>query len=150
MRLDYSETEFENTIIEMAQTFGWYVHHTRKVKVQREDGSTYHATPLKGNKGAPDLTMAKDGRVVFAELKSEKAPPLSPEQRRWWEELTGRTWGDWHGGGNWPPTLHHCRDHEFDNDGEAWCDYPPNWETTVAVWRPRDWDQIEAILKGET
>ena len=68
------------------------VHHCRPCR--RADGTWY--TPVPGNAGYPDLTLARDGVVLFAELKTQ-AGRLRPEQQRWLEILDGEVWrpNDW-------------------------------------------------------
>jgi len=43
-------------------------------------------TPIIGDVGYPDLTLCRDGRLIFAELKAERGR-LSDEQARWLQDL---------------------------------------------------------------
>jgi hypothetical protein len=56
-----TEDDLLTTIVQWATLRGWLIHHDR-----RSDRAITQGTP-----GFPDLVLARDGRVVFAELKSE-------------------------------------------------------------------------------
>ena len=78
-----SETVLQNTVINLARTFGWRVAHFRPVKQLRRDGSVRHLTAVQADGvGFPDLVMTRADRAIVAELKSE-AGRLSPEQVLW-------------------------------------------------------------------
>ena len=77
-----SEEDFQKQIIELAHMYGWLVHHSRKV--QTIDGKWI--TPIQGDKGYFDLTMARDGKRIIAELKTEKGKPTE-EQWKWYRAL---------------------------------------------------------------
>lgn len=77
-----TEADLQAAVIDLARVCKWRVHHSRTAWVQRRDGSTYHATPLTGDPGFPDLVLARDGQVLFVELKSERGR-LSPDQQAW-------------------------------------------------------------------
>lgn len=55
-------------------------------------------TPLSGDRGVPDLLLARRGRLILAELKSERGR-LGSGQREWLDALGehGRLWrpADW-------------------------------------------------------
>jgi hypothetical protein len=78
LRNQASESELQSTIIDIAHRFGWLVHHARPARTR----SGGWATPIQGDKGFPDLVLAKNGRIIIAELKSAKGR-LSPEQETW-------------------------------------------------------------------
>ena len=63
-----TETQLQSAIIELARVTGWLCYHTHDSR---------HSA-----KGFPDLCMVRCGRVIFAELKSEKGK-LTPEQEQW-------------------------------------------------------------------
>jgi hypothetical protein len=67
-----TEAEWQRTVTEYATLRGWRVYHTHD---SRRSGA-----------GFPDLTMVRTGRIVFAELKSEKGR-VRPEQQDWLDEL---------------------------------------------------------------
>jgi hypothetical protein len=92
--LELSEAAFQTRVMEYAQWRGWKVVHYRPSTLK----SGRHATALSGDKGAPDLILAKDGRVILAELKRDSGRP-SAEQKQWLDALGshGRLWRprDW-------------------------------------------------------
>lgn len=67
-----SEKDFQATIIEVATIHGWLAYHTH-----RSDRSAA---------GFPDLVLAREPRVIFAELKLADAH-LSSDQKAWKLEL---------------------------------------------------------------
>jgi hypothetical protein len=77
-----TEEAWQNQVIDLARLFGWHVHHTRPARTARG-----WATPIQGHKGFPDLVLARAGRVIFAELKTDTGR-LRPEQQEWQQELT--------------------------------------------------------------
>lgn len=76
--LKATEAEFQKLVIEYAQLRGWMVAHFRPAQTQ----SGRWSTPMTGQTGYPDLTMARRGVVIHAELKSEKGK-VRPEQQCW-------------------------------------------------------------------
>lgn len=68
-----SEKDFQQQIIDTAKLLGWKkIYHTWNSK--------------RSASGFPDLIMARDGIIIFAELKREGEDP-TPAQREWLEEL---------------------------------------------------------------
>ena len=63
-----SESDFQKSIIQMAELHRWLVYHTHDSR---------RSAP-----GFPDLTMVRDGKLIFAELKTEKGN-LTKAQA-WW------------------------------------------------------------------
>ena len=118
-----SEADFQRQIVELAHLQGWLVHHTRPAQNRRGQW----ATPIQGDPGFPDLVLARDGRIIFAELKSEKGK-LTHEQEGWLQQLR--------------PVLSDI-------------DVRVTLHETVFrfrcffegfVWRPSDWPEIERAL----
>ena len=73
-----NEAQWQAQVVQLAQTFGWLVQHTRPAKV----GDKW-VTPITGNVGFPDLVLAHPERgVLFAELKAERGR-LSAGQVEW-------------------------------------------------------------------
>lgn len=88
------ESDFQARVIDLAHLRGWRVHHTRPARTARGNW----ITPLAGDRGAPDLLLARNGAVLLAELKTA-AGRLGPGQADWLDALGdhGRLWrpGDW-------------------------------------------------------
>ncbi len=122
-----SEAELQSAIIELAQRYGWLVHHARPARNVRG-----WSTPIQGDSGFPDLVLAKNGCVLFAELKSERGR-LRPEQRAWMQVLDGEREG-----ALLPDQRRVLRPI---HDG--------GW-VAIVVWRPSDWlsGEIESLLTG--
>lgn len=92
--LDIREQIFTQKIMALAKGMEWKVaHFTHTMKLVRigtkPDGSPDHMPMAdKGAKGWPDIVLAKHGRVLFRELKTEaRSSVLEPEQAEWLAEL---------------------------------------------------------------
>lgn len=82
-----TEDEFQNSVINLAHQFGWLVAHFRGVRIKRRDDTVYYQTPVQADGvGFPDLVMVRDGRTIFAELKSEDGRTM-PHQWKWLSAL---------------------------------------------------------------
>lgn len=66
-----TENELKKLVLRDAYAQGWAVYHV-----------TQQAHHNAGGTGYPDLTLARDGQVLWMELKQEKAH-LSPAQLMW-------------------------------------------------------------------
>ena len=88
----WTESEFLDELIAQALVRGWHVYHPRPARSDRGWRTAGQGTPV----GFPDLTLCRDGVVIFAELKSEKGR-LSDDQRAWLEACGGQVWrpSDW-------------------------------------------------------
>jgi hypothetical protein len=95
-----SEDEFTDQVIAVFQLRRWKVVHFDRAR--KKDGSW--RTPLRGDPGSPDITAAKNGQVLMAELKVGKNKP-SQCQSEW---------------------LHHCGAHGF-----LW--YPKDWDEILFI-----------------
>lgn len=67
-----SERDLQATVVGMARGYGWMVYGVLE--------QSRYAKRL--SKGYPDLTLVREGRLILAELKSEKGK-LTPEQQQW-------------------------------------------------------------------
>ena len=63
-----TEKEFDKQVRELSDIYGWKRYHTYRSK---------HSPA-----GFPDLVLVRDGRLIFAELKSEMGR-LTPAQGEW-------------------------------------------------------------------
>ena len=66
------EADLMATVVQAARYLGYAVYHT--------------ADSRRSQPGFPDLTLVRDGRLVFLELKTEKGR-VRPEQEIWLEML---------------------------------------------------------------
>lgn len=72
LALRLTETGFQQKITDRAEALGWMVYHTYDSR--------------RSNAGFPDLVLARDGVVVFIEVKSAKGR-ISEDQARWAKAL---------------------------------------------------------------
>lgn len=114
--LPESESGFQGWVIDLAHTYGWLVYHARPSRVR--DGRW--ATAMTGDPGFPDLVLARGGRVIFAELKTDRGR-ISDSQQQWLEYLQG--------------------------DGDDQLRHPRARSHEVYVWRPVDRAWIQEVLK---
>lgn len=95
-----SEAELQRAVIELAERFGWRCYHA--VPAQR--GARFLTATNRGGKGWPDVFAIRDGRVLVAELKSDRGK-TTLEQDEWLGEFrrvlgarvfvwTPRDWAD--------------------------------------------------------
>lgn len=117
------EIDLQRQVVQLAEMLGWEHIHFRPAQ-------TKHGwrTPGSGSmaKGWPDLTLVRprDRRLIFAELKAEGQKP-TPAQL---DVLTALQALDWRG---------------------APKPEPFSWmaKVEVYVWRPSDFDEIQAVLR---
>lgn len=76
-----TEAEFTNSVIALAQLRGWKVAHFRPARTIRG-----WRTAVQGDIGFPDLVLARNGVVIFAELKTDKGK-IRPEQEEWHQQI---------------------------------------------------------------
>jgi hypothetical protein len=86
---EMSEKELLQSVIELAHLYGWLVFH----QLPATNRAGKWASFTQGDTGFSDLVLAKGGRVIFAELKSE-AGTLSLAQLQW-KETIGKNWCLW-------------------------------------------------------
>lgn len=83
-----SEAEFQDMIITRAKAQGWLVHHDRRQDIG-----------IAGDTGYPDLTLAKNGVVLFIEVKTMDGK-TTPGQTAWVKALGPQAFiarpSDWH------------------------------------------------------
>ena len=76
------ERELQQAVQEAAALFGWLYYHTYDSR--------------RSNPGFPDLVLARNGTILFVELKSQTGK-VSPEQQTWLDAVGGIVWrpSDW-------------------------------------------------------
>lgn len=84
-----SEADFTRQLIDLAHLTGWRAAHFRPAQTARG-----WRTPMSGDVGYPDLTLAKNGRLIVAELKAEGGSATA-EQVAWLRAIHGDDWRDW-------------------------------------------------------
>lgn len=73
-----TEAAFQQQVIELAQLLGYRVAHFRPARTEQG-----WRTPVAADgKGFPDLVLVGHGRVIFAELKSDRGR-LTGDQEVW-------------------------------------------------------------------
>lgn len=77
-----TEDQCEDAIIDAARRCGWRVHAERKAG----SGNNWR-TPIKGDRGYPDLTMVKGETLLFIELKRDVTGVIGPGQNEWLDAL---------------------------------------------------------------
>lgn len=87
-RLPVTETEFGQTVMELAQYMGWRVVHFRPARTTKG-----WRTAMVGDRGFVDLVLARRGKVLHVELKTASGR-LGVGQAEWAEALgdTYRLW----------------------------------------------------------
>jgi hypothetical protein len=118
--LKQSEREFQAAVIQYARLHGWLVAHFHDSRRQVGDRLVGDADAA----GFPDLVMARNGFLIFAELKTERGR-VSRAQRQWLDALSLGTW---------------------------WLQQRPDKPAAglrVCLWRPSDWPEIERELSAK-
>ena len=93
--LPISEKDFQRTVVEYCHALGYLVFHQIDMGFKDpETGRQSYSRRI--GPGFPDLVIAGHGRVIFAELKSEKGK-LSKDQQAWLQLLSdaGEKWFVW-------------------------------------------------------
>lgn len=76
-----TETELLDATIDLATLCRWAVCHFRPARTKNG-----YRTAIQGHIGFPDLVLARDGIVLFRELKGPKGR-VSSEQRDWGHQI---------------------------------------------------------------
>lgn len=82
------ERDLQSRVIDLAKLRGWLVMHQRPARM----ASGEWRTAVEGHAGFPDLVLARNGFVLFRELKSDNGR-LSPQQSLWGQHLPN--WAVW-------------------------------------------------------
>jgi hypothetical protein len=95
MKLAKAMTEggLQTAIMAYAKLRHWRAVHIRPARMK----SGRIATPYEGDSGLPDLILARDQRVVLAELKRQADWQWKPGQQEWLAASGGYLWQpiDW-------------------------------------------------------
>jgi hypothetical protein len=75
-----TENELKHVILGIAKAQGWKEFHLPMTTIRGSQG-----------RGYPDLTLARDGIVLWLELK-QKSGKLTPDQEAWGKALPKGTW----------------------------------------------------------
>jgi len=67
-----TENGLKQVVLSLAYANGWAVYHVPQATITHKGGG----------RGYPDLTLARDGEVLWIELKAEDGK-LTPEQEAW-------------------------------------------------------------------
>jgi len=76
-----SPAAFTRDVVDLARGLGWLCWHPIPLRTAKR-----WATGTQGDRGWPDVTACRGGRLVVAELKCGSGS-LTPEQRAWLAEL---------------------------------------------------------------
>ena len=97
-----TESEFQQQVIQFARLRGWRVHHTRPARMKVRGVETYR-TPIAGDPGFPDLVLARYGRVIHAECKSQTGQ-LREDQIKWRDAMSAPDRTEYAGWFLWRPS----------------------------------------------
>ena len=86
-----TESELQKIVIDMAHLFRWRVAHFRPARVMRGGEETWRTPVSADGAGFPDLVLARDGVVLFRELKTAKGI-VSDDQHEWLQATGGKVW----------------------------------------------------------
>jgi hypothetical protein len=112
-----SEAGFQEAVTDLASLHGW---------------RWWHDNDSRRNKsGFPDLVLARDGVLIFAELKTETGK-VSPAQTEWLAALER--------------VQERCDESWGAPDGGPFTGGSAEGAVQVYVWRPKDWESIESTL----
>lgn len=124
------EAAFQAQVMQLARFYGWRVahfHDSRREVVTR--GGQRKLVGDKDAAGFLDLVLVRDVELIFAELKGEKTR-VTPEQREWIAALEAVSLAA-------TAAFTHQLPHP---------DYVPGLAVDVYLWRPADFDDINARL----
>lgn len=112
--VDMTEAQLQNDLLELAKRRKWLAYHPHDSR---------RSTP-----GFPDVTLARRGRLVVAELKAVTGV-WGEGQKEWLAAMVGDSPEEWHFG----RTVH---------AGPAFHEE----RLIVACWTPLSWDEICEVL----
>ena len=135
-----TERDFQRAVMDLAELSGWETFHCR---TSMQQGRYLTATTGTMAKGWPDLVLVRGRRLIFVELKADKGR-LTDDQGRVLE-LLGRLMVEAEEIPEDMPVVKQRSylDGVFEGMYRALKEGP---QVEVHVWRPADWDTIEATL----
>lgn len=91
-----SEAAFQKQVIDLAHLHRWRVAHFRPARTTVAGRETWRTAVSADGAGFPDLVLARNGVVLFRELKSDKGK-ASEDQLAWLLAVGGEIWrpSDW-------------------------------------------------------
>lgn len=81
-----TENELKREVTQLAYRNGWAVYHLPQAKPRRPVRTQGQSTAV----GYPDLTLARDGEVLWLELKQQAESPSTAQLA--WAQALGRSW----------------------------------------------------------
>ena len=121
-----TEEELQSAIINLSGLCGWMRVHFRPALTQAGNW----VTPYTGDDGFSDIVLARNGCTVIAELKNAKNG-ASNDQWEWLAAFAGTT----------------VEEFKAIHKGSKFGGCVVNKCLLVALWRPKHWKYIEAILR---
>jgi hypothetical protein len=91
-----TEAAFQKQVIDLAHLHRWRVAHFRPARTTVGGKETWRTAVSADGAGFPDLVLARNGVVLFRELKSDHGK-ASPDQLAWLLAVRGAIWrpADW-------------------------------------------------------
>ena len=86
-----TEAAFQKQVIELAQLHRWRVAHFRPARTTVRGVETWRTAVSADGQGFPDLVLARNGVVLFRELKTDEGK-ASHEQLAWLLAVGGVIW----------------------------------------------------------
>ena len=77
-----TEAELQEAVVGVARTLGWRVAHVRPARTEKGWRTAWSYD----GKGFVDLTLVREWRLLFVELKGERGK-VAPEQQGWLDAL---------------------------------------------------------------
>jgi hypothetical protein len=86
-----SEAAFQKQVIDLAHLYRWRVAHFRPARTTVAGKETWRTAVSADGQGFPDLVLARNGVVLFRELKTDHGK-ASHEQLAWLLAVGGAIW----------------------------------------------------------
>lgn len=86
-----TEAAFQKQVIDLAHLYRWRVAHFRPARTTVGGKETWRTAVSADGQGFPDLVLARNGVVLFRELKTDDGK-ATPEQLAWLLAVNGVIW----------------------------------------------------------